>query len=71
MIAQRYIDNPHLLNGTKYDLRIHVLVTSVDPLHVYIYQEGHPRIAARNFKDSDHGDKFAHLTNLCKPMDSL
>ena len=40
MIMQRYLKNPLLLNGYKFDLRIYVLVTSVNPLEIFIYKEG-------------------------------
>ena len=46
MIVQRYIARPHLINGTKYDLRIYVLVTSINPLVVYLYDEGLVRFAS-------------------------
>lgn len=38
MIMQRYLKNPLLLNGFKFDLRIYVLVTSVNPLELFIYK---------------------------------
>jgi tubulin polyglutamylase TTLL4 len=40
-----YIHNPHLINNFKYDLRIYILVTSYDPLRIYMYEEGLTRFA--------------------------
>lgn len=39
-IAQEYIHNPYLIDGFKSDLRIYVIINKLDPLQIYIYDEG-------------------------------
>lgn len=35
--AQEFIHNPFLVDGYKFDIGVYVLITSVDPLRIYIY----------------------------------
>jgi len=64
-IVSRYIDNPMLINGLKFDLRIYVVITCVNPLRIYIYQEGLVRFATAGYstKRSVFGNPFIHFTN--------
>ena len=50
MTVSRYIDNPLLLDGKKFDLRLYVVVTSFDPLRLYLYEEGLCRIATVDYQ---------------------
>lgn len=61
-----YIANPHLINNFKYDLRVYVLITSIDPLRVYMYKDGLVRFATEEYstKSKDLKKRFIHLTNF-------
>ena len=66
IVAQRYIADPYLLAGLKFDLRIYVLLFGVSPLRVFVYNEGLVRLATEAYtKPSDQNMKnmFMHLTN--------
>lgn len=39
-VISRYIDNPLLIGGKKFDMRLYVLVTSFRPLKVYLFKLG-------------------------------
>ena len=62
-MVQDYLDDPHLINDRKYVLRLYVLVSSVEPLRVYLYDEGFAKLASDPYDLDDLDNPFAHLTN--------
>ncbi|XP_037876384.1 tubulin polyglutamylase TTLL5 isoform X1 [Bombyx mori] len=60
VVVAKYIDKPLLIGGHKCDLRLYVCVTSMDPLLIYLYEEGLVRFAAVKY---DHTNK--NLWNPC------
>ena len=64
-IVNKYIAHPHLLNKKKYDLRVYVLVTSFNPLIVYVYKDGLVRLCVDDYTISLDTLKnlYIHLTN--------
>lgn len=59
-IVQRYIENPYLIGGKKFDIRGYVLVTSFYPLVVYIHRNGFCRFSNTQFSMSSKD-----ISNLC------
>lgn len=65
LIVQKYIAQPYLINGSKFDLRLYVLMTSIHPLRIYLYDDGLVRFASVKYSDDVEclSDRFMHLTN--------
>lgn len=65
-MVQEYLDKPFLLEGFKFDLRVYVLVTSCDPLRIFLYHDGLVRMGTEVYKspsDENLDELFMHLTN--------
>ncbi|XP_057715877.1 tubulin polyglutamylase TTLL5 isoform X1 [Corythoichthys intestinalis] len=65
ILVSRYIHNPLLIDDFKFDMRLYVLVTSYDPLLIYVYEEGLARFATVKYDRTTKNIKntFMHLTN--------
>lgn len=66
MICQLYLHRPLLIDGFKFDLRVYALITCIDPLRVYVYNEGLARFATSPYKEpKGHNttNMYMHLTN--------
>ncbi|XP_070075387.1 polyglutamylase complex subunit TTLL1 isoform X1 [Drosophila takahashii] len=63
-VISKYIDNPLLIGGKKFDLRLFVLVTTFNPLKAYLYKEGFCRFCTEKYDHTEIDNVFMHLTNV-------
>ena len=49
-VISRYIDNPMLIGGKKFDLRIYLTIVGVEPMVGYICREGMVRICTEAYE---------------------
>ena len=61
-IIQKYIENPLIINGRKFDIRQWVLVTDLNPLTVWIFETPYVRFGAENYHIDDFKNIFSQLT---------
>jgi tubulin monoglycylase TTLL3/8 len=52
-----------IILGKKFDIRQWVVVTSWEPLKVWLYDECYLRFTSENYDPQKLHDKFMHLTN--------
>ena len=65
-VAQEFIDS-FLLDNTKFDLRIYCLVSSINPLKIYVYRDGVARFCSEKF--TSDGSIYSQLTNVALNKD--
>ena len=65
VVVQEYVERPLLINRKKFDIRVYVLLTDVDPLQLYIFNDGIVSFCTEDFTmDSEQlKNKFVHLSN--------
>ena len=65
-VAQKYITNPFLIDGLKFDIRLYVLLYGVNPLRVFLFKDGLVRLATETYlqpSEDNIDNLFMHLTN--------
>jgi len=50
MIVQRYIHNPLLVDGYKFDLRVYVVIMGTDPISAFVCDEGLARFCTEKYE---------------------
>ena len=62
-LVQDYLSRPHLMNNRKYVLRLYIVVSAVEPLRVYVYEEGFAKLASCPYSLQDRSNPYVHQTN--------
>ncbi|CAD7956592.1 unnamed protein product [Amoebophrya sp. A25] len=73
IVVQKYISHPMLLDGLKFDLRMYLLVTHIDPLECYLFKDGLVRLSTQEYeKPTEENAKMItmHLTNYAVNKDA-
>nr|XP_045009691.1 tubulin polyglutamylase TTLL11 isoform X3 [Jaculus jaculus] len=65
-VVQEYICKPLLIDKLKFDIRLYVLLKSLDPLEIYIAKDGLSRFCTEPYQEPNSQNLhhvFMHLTN--------
>lgn len=72
--------NPYLIDNLKFDLRVYVLITCINPLRVYLYNDGIVRFATESIpfnnvefqkpNEENMDNLYSHLTNYAINKDN-
>ncbi len=66
MIVQKYISKPLLYRNSKFDIRVYALVTSFDPMKMYVYSDAIARVCTEEYTKPTTDTMrltLSHLTN--------
>ena len=56
LIVCSFYLQPFLIDGFKFDLRIYVLVTSCDPLRIFVFKDGLSRFATNRYNEPTYSN---------------
>jgi tubulin--tyrosine ligase like protein 10 len=63
IVVQKYIENPLLIDGRKFDIRAYMIVVCMKP-YLVLYQPGYVRMSLNTYTTENFAkDKITHLTN--------
>jgi predicted nucleic acid-binding protein len=63
-IIQKYIENPFLYKGRKFDIRVYSVISCIQGnIQGFFYKEGYLRTSAVDFNIKNVENRFIHLTN--------
>ena len=62
-VIQKYIENPMLILNRKFDIRMWVVISSWNPLRIYIFKECYLRFGCNDYDPRSPSNLFSHLTN--------
>ena len=63
-IIQKYIENPLLYKGRKFDIRCYSVITSFQGnIQCYFYKEGYLRTSSAEYSVNNVENRYVHLTN--------
>lgn len=48
-VVEQYIKNPLLVDKKKFDIRFYIVITSVEPLIAFLYEEGIVRFCTEEY----------------------
>ena len=48
-VLKEYIDDPFLINDLKFDISLYILVSSIDPLQLYVFEDGIVKFATEKY----------------------
>ncbi|XP_075435094.1 tubulin polyglutamylase TTLL11 isoform X2 [Ascaphus truei] len=65
-VVQEYIRKPLVMDKLKFDIRLYVLLRSLEPLEIYIAKDGLSRFCTEPYQEPNHKNLhhvYMHLTN--------
>mmetsp|Transcript_30300 Transcript_30300/g.97669 ORF Transcript_30300/g.97669 Transcript_30300/m.97669 type:complete len:741 (-) Transcript_30300:68-2290(-) len=64
---QLYVGEPASFYDRKFDLRVWVAITSLDPFRLFLLRHAYPKVASRPFSLGDIDDQCRHIKMLLDP----